>query len=199
MRQRDRLKGLILGFCNQQGSRTFTLKQIHDRFGNYGIIGIGGQTPQATVRRLLQELRDEGFLSFLDKSGFYTLRGVEWLDSELSETNTLDISGETPERKEYLVESYVRKTMWAKTAREFLGSRCLIDGCENTFVKPNGELYIEVHHIIPLYQGGEDGLWNLAVLCAHHHKMAHFARPVDVNRVQEFLLRKVGDKYEHVY
>ena len=105
---------------------------------------------------------------------------------------------ETPERKEYLIESYVRKTMWSRMAIEFLFSKFLIDVFENTFIKPNGELYIEVHHIIPLCQGGEDGLWNLAVLCAHHHKMAHFARPVDANRVREYLLRIVGDKYERI-
>lgn len=191
MRQRDRLRDLILHFCNQRGSRTFTLRQIHETYGNYDVIGIGGQTPQATVRRLLQELRDEGFLSFLDKSGCYTLRGVEWLESEMNETNTINISGETPERKEYLVESYVRKTMWARRAIQLLGSKCLIDGCENSFLKPNGEPYVEVHHIIPLFLGGEDGLWNLAVLCAHHHKMAHFAREADVKHIQEILLRKV--------
>lgn len=142
--QRDRLKSLVLEFCNRQGSRTFTLKQIN-------------------------------------------------------ETHTLDISGETPERKEYLVESYVRKTQWASRAKEFLGSRCLMDSCENTFIKPDGERYIEVHHIIPLYLGGEDGLWNLAVLCAHHHKMAHFARPEETNPIREYLLKQVRKQYEQTY
>ena len=45
----------------------------------------------------------------------------------------------------------------------------------NTFLKEDGSRYIEVHHIVPLHCGGEDGIWNLSVLCAHHHRMAHFA------------------------
>ena len=62
-----------------------------------------------------------------------------------------------------------------KLAKEKLGLFCLYPQCHNTFNKNDGKPYIEVHHIVPLHQGGEDGIWNLSVVCAHHHKMAHFA------------------------
>ena len=110
MSQRDKLKKLIIDFCNNQGSRTFTLKQLHSEYSNYSSIAIGGKSPQATVRRLLQELRDINFISFLDNSGHYTLRGIELLESEKDEIKTIDISRELPIRKEYLIETYVRNT-----------------------------------------------------------------------------------------
>ncbi len=73
--QQQKLLELLIDYCNNKGSRTFSLKQINDYYKDYSIIGIGGKTPQATVRRLLQELRDENYLSFLlDKGRFLYIR-----------------------------------------------------------------------------------------------------------------------------
>lgn len=191
MNQREQLKNLVIDFCNKEGSRTFALKKLNAIYGDYQNIGIGGKTPQATVRRLLQELRDSEFLSFLDKSGHYTLRGVDFLETEKEELQAVDISKETPQRKEYLLETYVRKTKWAKMARNLFGDYCLCHSCNNTFLKEDGTRYIEVHHIIPLHCGGEDGIWNLSVLCAHHHRMAHFANAKDRIELENFLLKEV--------
>jgi 5-methylcytosine-specific restriction protein A len=63
--------------------------------------------------------------------------------------------------------------------------------CANTFKKPDGSPYIEVHHIIPLYEGGEDAIWNLAVVCAHHHKMAHFADDETQKDLKKLFLKAV--------
>jgi len=194
MSQREKLKDLIVEFCNDEGSRTFLLKGLNDKFGDYELIGIGGKTPQATVRRLLQELRDENFISFLDKSGCYTLRGIDLLDSEKEEIKTISIIDESPQKREHLIETYIRKTKWAEHAKRILGSRCLFKNCENSFHKEDGSLYIEVHHIIPLYKGGEDGIWNLSVLCAHHHRMAHFAVSSDIIKIENYLLTEVKNR-----
>jgi len=50
--------------------------------------------------------------------------------------------------------------------------------------------YIEVHHIIPLHAGGVDGIWNLSVVCAHHHKMAHFANIKTRKDIESVLLKE---------
>lgn len=43
------------------------------------------------------------------------------------------------------------------------------------FIKrSNGELYLEVHHIIPLSQGGLDSLENVISLCPNCHREIHF-------------------------
>lgn len=191
MTQREKLKALLVEFCNQRQNRTFHLNELNGKYGNYNFLGIGGKTPQATVRRLLQELRDEKFITFLDNSGCYTLRGIDYLDAEKKELNGIVIPESQPEKKEHIIETFVRNIAWADEARKVFGCYCLCENCRNTFLKSDNTPYIEVHHIIPLCDGGEDGIWNLSVLCAHHHRMAHFANDVQKVELRKYLLREV--------
>jgi hypothetical protein len=55
--QRKKLLQLLIEYCNKQGNKTFSIKELSNYYKDYSIIGIGGKTPEATVRRLLQELR----------------------------------------------------------------------------------------------------------------------------------------------
>ncbi len=104
------------------------------------------------------------------------MRGVEILNGEVEENSIGLISATSdPEKKEYIVETHARNRGWVKQAKQTLGWYCLYPGCSNSFTKEDGMPYIEVHHIIPLYQGGDDGIWNLSIVCAHHHRMAHYA------------------------
>jgi 5-methylcytosine-specific restriction endonuclease McrA len=43
------------------------------------------------------------------------------------------------------------------------------------FYKNNGEAYIEVHHVIPLAEGGEDSIDNTVALCPNCHRAIHYA------------------------
>ncbi len=185
--QREKLKELIIEFCNKQESRTFTLKQLHSAYGNYEVIGIGGETPQGTVRRILQELARCDFINFVNKRGTYTLQGIELdIEKEILQS-TLDENSDLNTR-EYKVEAFNRDTKLILKAKEVFGYDCFIDRCKNTFLTPKRKPYIEVHHIVPLFQKGEDCLENLSLLCAHHHKMAHFAEKDRTEELQERLL-----------
>jgi 5-methylcytosine-specific restriction endonuclease McrA len=44
------------------------------------------------------------------------------------------------------------------------------------FVCVDGTKYSEVHHIVPLAEGGEDVLSNVACLCPAHHREAHVGK-----------------------
>lgn len=166
----------VVKHCNETGARTFSLKEFNAaKLGLFEQMWPGNRNVAAQVRKQLQNLRKENLLTFLDNSGHYTLRAVELLKPEIEETKTIDLSKEAPEKREYIVETYVRHVKWAKLALERYGAFCLVEKCRNTFFRDDGTRYIEVHHIVPLCQGGEDGWWNLCVLCAHHHRMAHFA------------------------
>lgn len=50
------------------------------------------------------------------------------------------------------------------------------DHCKKTapFNRKNGTPYLEVHHRIPLAEGGEDILCNTMALCPNCHREAHF-------------------------
>ena len=55
------------------------------------------------------------------------------------------------------------------------GYRCEVPGCAvPVFLKPDGEPYVEVHHIHMLADGGEDTIDNVACLCPTHHREIHF-------------------------
>ncbi len=183
----------VVDFCNEQGSRTFSMddfysskeQPIHD-------FNPDNKHRREKVRQQLQILRDEGFITFLGNRGNYTLRGIEMLASEIEETKTIDLTRETPQRREHLIETYVRSTGWAKRAREAFGHDCMFKKCDNGFLKQDGTPYIEVHHILPMCDGGENALWNLSVLCAHHHRMAHFADAETRLSVKQYLEKETS-------
>ena len=181
---------LICEFCNDKGSRTFTL---HDFFKKNEQAFIQfkplNNNTLPKVRQQLQYLRDDGMISFEDNRGTYTLRGVEILENEIDEDKIKDVSKSVPEKREYLIEIFARNRGWVEEAKRAFGSYCMLKNCNNTFIKEDGSPYIEVHHIIPLHRGGEDGIWNLAVLCAHHHKMAHFANSITKLSLEKLLLQ----------
>ena len=121
---------------------------------------------KAQIRKQLQILRNQKYIVFEDNRGHYTLMFGELLESEKADLGHLDVKTETDhEKREYLIETYIRRAAWAKEAKEAFGNRCLYKNCSNTFKKNNGEPYIEVHHIIPLCEKGENKLSNLSVLC----------------------------------
>ena len=43
------------------------------------------------------------------------------------------------------------------------------------FRKESGEAYIEIHHVVPLSEGGEDSINNTVALCPNCHRALHYA------------------------
>ncbi|MFH0774203.1 MAG: HNH endonuclease [bacterium] len=195
MTWKDFIYQQIIEYCNRMGSRTFSLQEFYnDKEAIIKEFKPDNMHRPDKVRQQLQFLRDDQLITFLDYSGHYTLRGIDLLEAEKQEIKTIDISKEQPEKREYIVETYVRNVLWAIKAKEVFGKYCLYNKCSNTFLLENGTPYIEVHHIIPLCKGGEDGLWNLSVLCAHHHRMAHYADVQTRENVKKYLLKETKCK-----
>lgn len=81
-----------------------------------------------------------------------------------------------PIRREMLIEAFERKKSWARLARKLYGFACMIPECDFELTKDDGELYIEVHHIIAMCHGGSpNDRLNLSVLCPNHHREIHYA------------------------
>ncbi len=80
-----------------------------------------------------------------------------------------------PIRREIVHEVLVRNAKWVLEAKERYGYACMIPGCDFELIKEDGEQYIEVHHIVPMFDGGKDELMNLSVLCPNHHREIHYA------------------------
>jgi len=183
---------LVIEFCNERGKRTFTLREFFPAYEKeFRQFKPQNRYPLPKVRQQLQFLRDDGMVQFIDRRGTYTLRGVELLKGEVEDEKIQEVSKQAPEKREYLIETFARNRGWVREAKEKFGEYCLYPRCSNTFNKPNNKPYIEVHHIISLCDGGEDAIWNLAVVCAHHHKMAHFSNLQTKQELQNILLREV--------
>ncbi len=68
------------------------------------------------------------------------------------------------------------------------GGRCSLCG-ELGFAMPDGRIYLETHHIVPLCDGGLDDSSNVAALCPDHHREAHFGN--DRCEIKSKLLEKI--------
>jgi 5-methylcytosine-specific restriction protein A len=65
------------------------------------------------------------------------------------------------------------------------------------FRMDDGRRYLETHHVVPLYEGGDDNMENVIALCATHHREAHHAenrldlRMAFVKRLADYRSRAV--------
>ena len=96
-----------------------------------------------------------------------------------------------PIRREMLIEAFERKASWARLARKLYGYECMAPNCQFSFVKEDGELYIEVHHVKPMFENGSpnDPL-NLSVLCASHHRAVHYAKAIQRKKLTDLILEE---------
>ncbi|WAC49803.1 HNH endonuclease signature motif containing protein [Asticcacaulis sp. SL142] len=87
--------------------------------------------------------------------------------------------GPAPTRMTQRTE-FVRNPFVVAAALVRSENKCEAPGCSRElFVRSDGRPYLEVHHVTPLGEGGDDTLKNAAALCPHCHRELHFG----VNRL----------------
>ena len=78
------------------------------------------------------------------------------------------------------VSKYIERGKIAQDAKKLANYECLIcislNKQTNSFVKPNGNIYIETHHVNEVHklQVGSLSLNNLITVCANHHRQLHY-------------------------
>lgn len=53
--------------------------------------------------------------------------------------------------------------------------RCECCGTSHTFLTDSGQMYLEVHHVVPLAEGGPDTPQNAVAVCPTCHRALHYA------------------------
>lgn len=96
-----------------------------------------------------------------------------------------------PRRKSRIVErGYERKHKLVDLAKQRADYRCEVADCTvELFTKPDGQRYVEVHHLIGMAEGGPDTMENLVCVCANHHRELHYGNQRGELKAQLQLLR----------
>ncbi|CAM3689519.1 hypothetical protein [Flavobacterium chungbukense] len=100
-------------------------------------------------------------------------------------------TGKQPEIVKRFFQIRKRNNKLVRNLKALYGGRCQITGDEFTFTKINGELYSEVHHLIPLGDNGSDSYANTIVVSPMIHRMLHFANvsEIDLNKIVDNKLK----------
>ena len=97
-----------------------------------------------------------------------------------------DTSAGEAKKTQKAIETFERNR---KAVRELkkLYKTCQITGDTFVFPKANGRPYLEVHHLVPLGEGGADSPANLVVISAHIHRMLHYAvvEGIDLSKIAD--------------
>ena len=128
-------------------------------------VGSVGATPAQTLSRVLQELRDEGYLDF-DGHGGYTLLN----SASTPESSDIPERYIIPERAPTTVHRIIRDPNIVSELKRLYSFRCQL--CETRIELPSG-YYCEAHHLKPLGtpHDGPDVKDNIIIVCPNHHVM----------------------------
>lgn len=82
-----------------------------------------------------------------------------------------------PAQAQSKVTVFVRNPYVVAAALIRADGSCEVPACtRRLFKRDDGSVFLEVHHIVPLAEGGEDSLANAAAICPACHREAHHGR-----------------------
>jgi len=83
---------------------------------------------------------------------------------------------------------YIRNEDVVAEVLQRANNNCEYCNCKAPFIKDSdGNGYLEVHHIIPLSENGDDTVDNAVALCPNCHKHAHFGkRTFEISRIKKY-------------
>jgi 5-methylcytosine-specific restriction protein A len=99
---------------------------------------------------------------------------ASWIASTaINDIGQDEVGNVDPEYKRRMTGSYVRVPKVRDMVLKRAGGVCEYCG-KRGFLKADGKIYLETHHVILLSEQGSDTLSNVIALCPNHHREAHF-------------------------
>jgi len=84
---------------------------------------------------------------------------------------------EPPKRRSQETAAYDRDPIVVALRKRLADYRCEVEGCQSEhFQTESGELFVEVHHLVLLADGGLDVLENTVAVCPTHHRLLHHGK-----------------------
>ena len=103
----------------------------------------------------------------------------------------LRCSSDIPVKESVTRQEYRRNAIIAAYAKRRANGICQLCLKAAPFKTPEGEPYLEVHHIEWLMNGGSDSVENTVALCPNcHRKMHSLNLPEDVRKLKEYTIKK---------
>jgi predicted restriction endonuclease len=97
-----------------------------------------------------------------------------------------------PPKRTRQISDFVRDPYIVAAALARAQDQCEMPNCKSQlFQRDDDRSYLEVHHIVPLSEGGDDTLINAAALCPSCHRELHFGK---LRPEKRELLRRAIDK-----
>lgn len=101
-----------------------------------------------------------------------------------------------PAQRESKRSDFVRNPYVVAAALIRSSGKCEMPGCGRAlFTTDDGSLYLEVHHVVPLSENGDDTLDNVAALCPHCHREQHSGiRRKEIRKILRGYISSLNDK-----
>ncbi|KAK6025132.1 HNH endonuclease domain protein [Ostertagia ostertagi] len=117
-------------------------------------------------------------------NGLIVLRRGEPAAPYVDQFDLAELGSEKPTRKELPASSaFLRNSNVRKTVLRMAMGLCEL--CKQPgFQLPNGSVYLETHHVIPLSEGGADKVSNVVAICPNDHREAHHGKEAATKRKQ---------------
>ncbi len=97
-----------------------------------------------------------------------------------------------PPKRTRQINDFIRDPYIVAAALARALDQCEMPNCSSElFQRDNERSYLEVHHVIPLGEGGDDSLINAAALCPSCHRELHFGK---LRLKKRAVLKSVIDK-----
>lgn len=186
-----------LGYLDQDKTIKLAVKEDFEIFGLLCV----AKDPDAHPRSIKKISEDSIYkLKFIDRGDQIFVKVIETTtvleiirrdqrklstDNGLQDLDTSNFGSDNPDRtitKGYIIkrDNRVRKAVINRA-----NGKCEYCGI-TSFKTPNGQYYLEAHHIIFLAKTGTDRMDNVIALCPSHHREAHFGEKAE-DLEKEFL------------
>lgn len=126
---------------------------------------------------------DNVYGQFVLTRGVQPPKSVDQFDLQIEEPSTA-------EKHTVTGEVFARSPEVRRIVLERANGKCEFCGT-NGFKTASGLLFLETHHIIPLSNGGDDSIYNVAAICPNHHREAHYGQNAEI--IRDTLLKRIAE------
>jgi hypothetical protein len=149
----------------------------------------GGTVTGEGLRRILLGLRAR---ASTEEQRFELQLEARLADMSVPATKPIGVA--SPARVQGTAASFRRSVEVAEWVLKLASGKCELCRQPAPFLRLTGDGYLEVHHVVPLAEGGPDTVENAVAVCPNCHRAAHHSRDAAAIavRLREYVVVRSG-------